>query len=427
MVAPVVFGPVTAFLIATRFSPELQGIYYTFGSIVSLNAVFELGLGQVVTQFAAHERSKLTIERDGAVSGDPASLGRVESLARGAATWYRFAALAVFVGLGFGGYAFFAAAPGGSVSWRVPWLVLSAVVALRMLLLPRYALVQGSGMVAELFSFRFIEQVVNGVLLWCGLLGGLGLFALPLALGGAFLWGVIYLVFRFRGFLQALRVSGGDRSALHWWDEVWPMQWRVAVSSTSTFVAAQLLVPIAFASRGAAIAGQLGLTAALCTVLGGVASAWVITKLPALGRLVGERAYERADSMFERTLVASVVVACGGGALLLGGVWVLGDLRVSLAARILPIGPASVLVGATVVNVVITSLVSYLRAYRREPVAGIQFVSAALTVSLATALAGRWGAEGVVGAYLAVLFIVQLPLTALLFVRRRREFQQEAG
>ena len=44
----VISGPVTILLIATRFSPELQGYYYTFGSILALQYFVELNLSSVI-------------------------------------------------------------------------------------------------------------------------------------------------------------------------------------------------------------------------------------------------------------------------------------------------------------------------------------------------------------------------------------------
>ena len=47
-------GPVTAIIIATKFTPEIQGYYYTFATILALQVFIELGLGKVILQFASH-------------------------------------------------------------------------------------------------------------------------------------------------------------------------------------------------------------------------------------------------------------------------------------------------------------------------------------------------------------------------------------
>lgn len=48
-------APVTALLIAGKFTPQIQGYYYTFTNLLSLQIFVELGLGTVIIQFASHE------------------------------------------------------------------------------------------------------------------------------------------------------------------------------------------------------------------------------------------------------------------------------------------------------------------------------------------------------------------------------------
>jgi len=49
-----VSGLITVALIARRLSPAEQGYYYTFGSLVALQIVFELGFSVVILQLATH-------------------------------------------------------------------------------------------------------------------------------------------------------------------------------------------------------------------------------------------------------------------------------------------------------------------------------------------------------------------------------------
>src|SRR5580692_6097766 len=79
-----VFGlissPVTMVLIAGRFTPVVQGYYYTFGHVLLLQVFVELGLGQVVIQFASHEWSQLRLADGGRIEGTPRALSRLVSL-----------------------------------------------------------------------------------------------------------------------------------------------------------------------------------------------------------------------------------------------------------------------------------------------------------------------------------------------------------
>src|ERR1700689_3575930 len=78
-------GLLTVFLIARFLSPAEQGYYYTFGSLVALQIVFELGFSLVILQMASHERAHLAVSVDGIVSGGaaphpPAAPGRPQTL-----------------------------------------------------------------------------------------------------------------------------------------------------------------------------------------------------------------------------------------------------------------------------------------------------------------------------------------------------------
>ena len=53
-------GPITLYLISLYLTPEMQGFYYTFLSLVALQVFIELGFYVVITQFASHEWAHLS-------------------------------------------------------------------------------------------------------------------------------------------------------------------------------------------------------------------------------------------------------------------------------------------------------------------------------------------------------------------------------
>src|SRR2546428_278946 len=73
-------GPVSIVLIVRRFTPELQGYYYTFASVQALQIFVELGFSNIVTYFAGHEWAKLSLDSQGRIVGDEDALSRLISL-----------------------------------------------------------------------------------------------------------------------------------------------------------------------------------------------------------------------------------------------------------------------------------------------------------------------------------------------------------
>src|SRR5271170_4668279 len=86
-------GVITVLLIARFLSPAEQGYYYTFGSLVALQIVFELGFSIVILQLASHERAHLLIAPDGAITGDPIAHERLASVLQKSVRWYTVMAI----------------------------------------------------------------------------------------------------------------------------------------------------------------------------------------------------------------------------------------------------------------------------------------------------------------------------------------------
>src|ERR1700687_450628 len=86
-------GLVTVALIARFLSPAEQGYYYTFGSLIALQIVFELGFSFVILQMASHERAHLTFSPSGLISGDAVAHARLASVLQKTLRWYTSAAL----------------------------------------------------------------------------------------------------------------------------------------------------------------------------------------------------------------------------------------------------------------------------------------------------------------------------------------------
>src|SRR3972149_2579738 len=78
---------VTLFLIVRYLTPEEQGFYYTFQSMLGLQVLVELGLGGVLMQFVSHEWAGLSFTPDRRVLGDPVCRDRFVSLVRLGGRW----------------------------------------------------------------------------------------------------------------------------------------------------------------------------------------------------------------------------------------------------------------------------------------------------------------------------------------------------
>jgi hypothetical protein len=183
---------------------------------------------------------------------------------------------------------------------------------------------------------------------------------------------------------------------IHWKDEVWPFQWRIAVSWFCGYFLFWIFNPVLFAFRGAVEAGQMGMSLSLANALQAIAVSWVSTKCAPFGSLVAQCQYERLDREFFQALKQSVAVSFAGALLAYLGCVYLNMHHFRLAHRLLDPLSLGVLLLYMVINVVITAQAYYLRAHKQEVLFVNSLVGAVLVSACTFLVAKRYGAEGVV-------------------------------
>jgi hypothetical protein len=134
---------VTVAVIAVYLTPQTQGYYYTFLNLMALQVFAELGLGNVVVNFASHEWAKLSLGEDKRIMGPHEALERLVSLGRFAVRWYFTAGILVFVGVGAAGRLFFASSHDPTVHWELPWALFCLLIAIRLWGIPFITLLEG--------------------------------------------------------------------------------------------------------------------------------------------------------------------------------------------------------------------------------------------------------------------------------------------
>lgn len=418
----VITGPITLLLIASYLTPAEQGYYFTFGNIIGLQIFFELGLGGVISQFASHEKARLDWTPEGTLEGDEASKSRLASLLFKSMLWYGVAAaLVVAVVLPLGAVFFARQEQGGSVNWLAPWMWIVLASAGSLLLVPIISVLYGCGLVSKIASLQVCQSLGGSLLLWLALALGGKLMAAPVMSTFGLVCGAAWLVLRQRGFLRDLakraRAAGGEVS---WRREVWPFQWRIALSWLSGYFIFQLFNPVMFAYHGPAAAGQMGMSLSIMASISAIAIAWVATKAPSFGTLIAKGEYQALDRLFFRCVWQSVALIVLGGAAFWFGTLLLRGVGHPLGQRLLPPLPLSLLVAASIVNYIVYAEAVYLRAHKQEPFLWISLASGGLIGASTYLLGKEFGAIGVMAGYLAVSTLVGLGAGTWVFFSKRR-------
>ncbi len=414
-------GLVTVTLIARFLSAAEQGYYFTFSSLVALQIVFELGFSFVILQMASHERAHLSISPDQVITGDDTAHHRLASVIQKSVRWYSLAAVFLSLFLLIAGSYFFSSHPhsGESVGWRIPWFCDAIAASIMFQIDPVLSFLEGCGYVANVARLRLIQAAVGSMLAWAALITHHGLFAPAMMIAGNAAVSVLGLLGKRRLLLGLLRLDpGGHR--IHWWKEVWPFQWRIAISWLCGYFIFQLFNPVLFAYRGAVAAGQMGMSLSLANALQAVAISWLNTKAAPFGSMVARQEYQQLDHLFFRTLKQAVGVFLAGSIVIVVGVFWLNLEHLKFAERLLSPPCIIGLLILTAVNVVVFGQALYLRAHKQEKFL-LNSIVAALLVAPSTYFLGRsYGAPGMVAGNVVLALIVGLPMGTWVFLKYRR-------
>ena len=310
-----------------------------------------------------------------------------------------------------------------TVAWKAPWCLLIVCAALTFQLDPICAFVEGCGFVSNMALMRLTQGLVGSLLAWTAMATHHGLFSPSMMILGM---GLVQLAFlsgpRLRHLLLGLLRYNVSGKGVNWREEIWPFQWRIAITWTSSYLISLLFNPVVFMFKGPTEAGRMGMSINIATAIGAVGIAWVSTKASPFGNLVARREIPALDKLFSRTLWQSTAVLAMAAAgfflcLLFGGQWF-----PKLIARVLPAWAIALLLLTMLMNHVLFTQALYMRAHKREPFL-VQAVVTAVALAISTLLFARtWGANGVIVGYFIIGGILSLAWRTYVFMLLKREW-----
>lgn len=420
--ASMIAGPLILIAVIARLTPEIQGYFYTFNSLLAFQILFDMGSAQVLLQFASHEWSLLDLDDAGRITGSEEALAKLRSLLTFAIRWASGVAIFAGVVLGIAGAAMFSHSVGNSiVHWPGPWAVLCTITALNMLATPIWALLEGCNRISQVYAYRFLANVAQNGCICCALFAGAGLWAIPLG-AGAMLSVSAAMLLRIHGSFLGQILRARRRAAFSWRRELLPVQWRFALSWWSGYCLTYFFTPILFRFRGPIVAGQMGMTWSAVATIGALSTVWVSTKAARFGVLIARRDYEELDHVALRSGVACLAVAALGAAGLEGLVLALYAGGFQVAQRILaPLPTGLFLAGQALMQISGVQAV-YLRAHKQEPFAALSTLSAVLVMGLSWYFGRIYGAVGVAACYFGVTLLFILPFGTAILIRCREHW-----
>ena len=416
-------GVITLVLIARLLSPVEQGYYYTFSSLVALQVFFELGFAFVVLQLASHARANLHIAEDGTITGDSRSHARLASILQTSVRWYAFAAVLMWVVLLPLGLHFFRTAhPGTTVTgWKIPWIIMASTASINLLVDPLFSFLEGCGLISQVARMRLMQAVCGSTLSWIAMIAHHGLFSPPMIMVGQLICALEWLFRRRSLVVNLLRHPAAD-NRISWRHEIWPFQWKIAVSWLGGYLVFQLFNPVLFAYQGPVAAGRMGMSLSISTAVGIVALAWMNTKASPFGTLVAREKYDELDRIFFRTLKQSTVLLICGCVAVFSGLLLASSIVPKFAGRVLTPWAFGLLLFSAVGNHIVFCQALYLRAHKQEPFL-VPGIFGALMIGSATYLLARYGSVNAVAVgYFLGNGMFAPSVTTFIFFKKRREW-----
>lgn len=407
-------GPLTIIFLVRALTLGEQGVYYVLASVMSIQLFFELGLLNVLISQSGHLASDIASNR-------PYAKQRMSQLIAVAGRWFLGASvLYALAAIGFGWRTL-----GDKVStddWKLPLVCLSIVAAGTVALAPRLAILEGAGYRDSVYKVRFVQMLLGTIAVWGTLLMGFKLWALVLSSFVQFLCSFLATFVVHRSFFQTLNSakedreamrSGNEDSGLKWFREVFPLQWRVALTSIAYHVATQFFTVILVRYHGEESAGQLGMTMSIVMAIQGMAITFIQTKFSLISNLHGAGDREGAGELWRRSALISTGLLIVALTSVLAIIWFLPLAERGWENRFIAPWQMAILAVGCIANHGVALQSFYVLSRKGRP-----FLTACLIGFGATAIfvwlgGARWGATGIVTGYAFGMLGVTLPLHSL--------------
>jgi len=251
---------------------------------------------------------------------------------------------------------------------------------------------------------------------------GAKLFASPISALISFSISVLLIFFKFgKKLLKNIWLSIGQWK-VDYKKEIFPYQWRIALSWISGYLMFQLFNPVIFATEGAKVAGQMGMTLAVLNGVLSVALSWVSTKIPTFAELIAKKKYTVLDSIFYKTVIQASAACFFCLMIFVLGIFVLQYYNIPIVERFLPLHLVVLLSICTFVTQLINALATYLRCHKKEPFLIYSIVMGLLIGGSIFALGNLYGINGIITGYAVLTIIVSLAWAIYIFISKKKSW-----
>ena len=398
-------GPVLLIFLPRYINQVEQGYWFTMVSLAAITAFAEMGLSNIVLQFAAHAKSKATSD----YTLDELLIFVIKRIL--------LVALLVFPLTVLVGSLVLSGDSESQINWLFCWFIFCAMSCLNLILIVILSYFEGSVGVHEIQKIRFVLAIVNLVSLVVSLYCSLGLWALPVSIALTVLTGFLILCSKFslhnylKNPFDNLKVTNTYLGS-----HINPLLLRYSVSWIGGYFMFQLFVPIGFLTLGPIEAGKIGISISLFSSIFAISNIASIFQLPEFTSAIALSDKRKLMVCFWSALFGSLAIfSCGFLVIfLMDQSDFLNDMFLD---RFLDFDVLKILALAWLLQLIVHNMAIYIRAFRIEPFSLPSLVAGLYIPSMTYICSLLWGVEFFFMGFLT-MFIWFIPVAMFLFMRQ---------
>jgi len=391
----------------------MQGFYFTFYSLIFLRLFADLGLGYAVVQIISHSFADIRYK------------SKLDAYKKLFVNWFVIVSIIMFFVLVPAILFFksrFILIDNYPIRIIAPWILLAAGISVDVFISGLLYILEGYQKILEANSIRLYQSITKLTLIVGVLLTGGELSALAFGYIGSVVIGAKYL-FKHKHLFKIDRHI--DYTPINWSKEIWPFQWRLAMSWISGFFIFYSLTPLVMKFSGPISAGQMGMSLQLFQAINSISMLYVSTYSATFGYLIATNQIRVMEKLFKSNLLKSSILLL----FFLSLFWLLNISFVPhiklFDNRLLDGTSLWLLTGACVCNHIFFSMNYYFRSFKEEPLWAISVTNSIVIIALSSILCAKNGTYGAVlvytGSNLFFWVLIGLPF---FFHRRKKLYVQ---
>jgi O-antigen/teichoic acid export membrane protein len=414
-VITLITGLITTFLIVKNLSDSVQGIYYLFLSLISLQVFAEMGLNYALIQIVSHEKIHLKWV-NGVLNGDEDAKKRLIQIFKYAMRWYAYGSSIFIILMIPGGMLFISNKNLFDFHLTIIWTVLIVSTGAAFFLNAIFSILEGCNKIKSIALIRSTQQIIYSIVLWLGFGSGLQLYSMAIANLALVSVGCFLVYISFKKFIIEMfrvKLKFYDQSIMH---EIKKYQRKLSFSWISGYLAYQAVIPIVFHSLGAISAGKFGMSMQIMSAINGLTIVWISAVAPKMGGLIAKHNYGDLNSVFYKNLRKSTISLFTTIVIAI----FIYKLDISLVnlfrSRLVNQGMLLLMIIAMILNHYTFAFAAYMRAFKKEPLLYVSILAGVLTVFINIILLPYFRLWGAIYSYLLVS-IISFILTIMVFKR----------